>query len=285
LRTHVFVRPIGLLLLLAALALSGASASTASAAVPGLQTVKRSSAFNSNSPKSVTAPCPLGKRVIGTGAEINGARGQAVIDDLTPTPDLRAVTVTAYEDDDGTSANWSVSAYAICANPPPGLQLVPSSSPSNSSDKTLTASCPLGKRLTGIGGDVTNGRGQVVMDLVPNPELRTVTVRGFEDQNGTTAGWSLRAYAICANPLAGLQRVVRQSPQDSANPKSITAPCPTGKRLIGTGADIANSDGQVVLDDLSPNAARGSVLVTAYEDDNGTTARWSMRALAICANP
>jgi hypothetical protein len=87
----------------------------------GLQRVGAVSAFDSDSPKFATAFCPAGKRLVGTGYDLNEAKsGDApdattdiVVDAITPFSDI--VQVTAYEED-ATSANWSVSAYAICAN-------------------------------------------------------------------------------------------------------------------------------------------------------------------------
>jgi len=36
-------------------------------------------------------------------------------------------------------------------------------------------------------------------DIRPNPARTSVTVQGLEDEDGTTADWSLAAYAICAD--------------------------------------------------------------------------------------
>ena len=68
--------------------LCGAFAGTASAAVPGLQLVTATSANNSSIVKQAIAFCPAGKKLIGTGGQITGATGQAVIDDLTPNSTL-----------------------------------------------------------------------------------------------------------------------------------------------------------------------------------------------------
>ena len=46
-----------------------------------------------------------------------------------------------------------------------------------------------------------------MIDDVINSTL-TVTVKGYEDDNGAATNWRVNAYAICANPLAGLERVV-----------------------------------------------------------------------------
>ena len=92
---------------------------------------------------------------------------------------------------------------------------------------------------------------------------------------------------MCANPPPGLQLVTVTSESDSEELKVVTATCPTGKNLIGTGGEISTGVGQVVLDDIRPNASLTSVTVTAIEDENGFGLGfgWYAVAYAICANP
>jgi hypothetical protein len=105
------------------------------------------------------------------------------------------------EDETGTAGSWRIRAYAICADPPPGLELITATSPFESDPASVKASCPSGKNLLGAAGEITSGFGEVVMDdLRPDAALTSVTVLGLEDQNGTSSNWNLTAYAICANP-------------------------------------------------------------------------------------
>jgi hypothetical protein len=120
---------------------------------------------------------------------------------LFPNAALTSVQVNASEDDDGFDGSWSLTAYAICANPPPGLALVSASSAPSSSFKGATATCPSSKNLLGTGGLVLGGEGQIVIDdLRPTKTLKSVTVFGVEDQSGYASNWTANAYAICANP-------------------------------------------------------------------------------------
>lgn len=49
--------------------------------------------------------------------------------------------------------------------------------------------------------ELESGLGQVVIDNVhPDDRLRSVTVTGLEDANGTAGNWRPVAHAICANP-------------------------------------------------------------------------------------
>jgi hypothetical protein len=63
----------------------------------------------------VTATCPAGKRVVGSGGDIRRGHGEVAMTAVAPTPELTGVRVTAYEDDTGTDASWYAVAYAICA--------------------------------------------------------------------------------------------------------------------------------------------------------------------------
>jgi hypothetical protein len=255
----------------------------ASAAVPGLERVARTSEFNSTNVKVNGAPCPVGKRLLGGGGDITGGLGQVEMDRLRPGP--FGLTVIAGEDEDGADADWFVRAYSICADPLPGLEIVPATGPSNSNNKHITAACPAGKRLVGVGGEIVGEESRVVLnDLIPNPELTKVIVRAVENQNGTADDWLVRAHAICANPLAGLELATGASAIDSAAAKSGVATCPAGKRVLSAGAEITGALGQVVLDDMTPNTGLTSVTVTGREDQDGTADDWRARAYAICAN-
>ncbi len=87
-----------------------------------VERVLGSSPNNSERSKTAVARCPAGKLVIGTGGDIIGGRA-----DSDPTGDTVGVTiyaidpgatnveVTAYEASGGSSENWIVRAWAICA--------------------------------------------------------------------------------------------------------------------------------------------------------------------------
>lgn len=178
----------------------------------------------------------------------------------------------------------------------------------NTSDSTrfLPVRCPLGKQSLGAGADVNYGSpgpspfGQIVLNrLVPgvvDADQDGVTTRGFEDQDGTPFNWGLSAQVICADPLDGDELLPFVLPAGDSAPfggKRIDdsqAKCPTGKKLVGFGAEITSGfgpppDGQVIIDDLTPNASLTGVSVTAWEDPDGTSARWGIAAWLRCATP
>jgi hypothetical protein len=157
------------------------------------------------------ASCPGTKRVVGAAADIIGGDGEVVLDDVVPNADLTEVSVTAWEDQDRMANFWGLDAYAICAQPPSGLQRVRSFPSTDRSEavRVASAQCPAGKKLLGLGaalsrgggndGDTTGGAGQVALTrLAPFLDGSRSFVRAEEDQDGTSQGWRLGAYAICA---------------------------------------------------------------------------------------
>lgn len=261
--------------------LAGFATAAPASAIPGLELVTATSASNSSN-KPVVASCPSGKRVVGAGGETIGATGQLVVDDIIPGSTLTNVTVQGLEDDTGTTANWSVRAYAICATPPSGLQRVGATRVANSSNKGVTASCPAGKRVFGTGASISGGAGgQVVIDdLIPNSALTSVAVTGAEDDDGASGTWLVTSYAICANPPFGLHRAFATSASNSLN-KSLVAACSSGFRVHGLGGEIVGGLGNTM--NLRPSSLLTNVLVIGAEDETGTTANWALRSYAICA--
>ncbi|MER7419371.1 hypothetical protein ABT346_21750 [Micromonospora peucetia] len=269
-------------------------AAPASAAVPGLVRIAVTSASNSTDFRSVTATCPVGKVLTGTGYELNGATGETVVDDLRPNGGPAtaptAVTVGAYEAE-AFAGNWSVTAFAICANPVAGLVRVSATSTSDSTDfRSVTATCPVGKALTGTGYELNGVTGEAVVDdFRPNGGVAaapTSVLVGAYEADAFAGNWSATAYAICANPLAGLVRNSAVSASNSNDFRSVVATCPVGKVLTGAGYELNGVTGEAVVDDFRPNggpaAAPASVTSGAYEED-AFAGNWTNTAYAICA--
>jgi hypothetical protein len=272
---------LALMLVVAAVALPGG----ALAAVATLERAGGATGFTSAN-KSFNASCPTGKRLLGTGADIGGGSGQVGIAELIPNAALRGMSVRAVEDGDGFGADWSLGGSGLCATPVPGLERVVAASPANSANKGATATCPAGKRLLGTGAAIGGGGGQVVLrELIPNAALTSVSAFGAEDDTGFSGNWSVTAYAVCANPVAGLELVTATSATDSSSDKAAVATCPVSKLVTGVGGRLKGAGGQVFMDDLIsfPNPATG-VQVVGIEDQSGTGANWSATAYAICAN-
>ena len=161
------------------------------------------------------------------------------------------------------------------------------SAPSSSS-KSVTATCPAGKKVIGAGADVDNGLNpyvpNVTVDAIrPSALLSGVTVRARAGETGSDYDWFVTAYAVCGPAPAGLARIAATSASDSAA-KSVVAACPSGRRLLGTGGEATGPAGQVVLAAIKPDVDLTRTGVRALEDESGTSQDWSFTAYAICAD-
>ena len=187
-------------------------------AVPGLQRTTKTSVSNSSTSKTVTARCPVGKRVLGGGGTVTGGRGQVVLERLEPVQtatDDRFV-VGAREDGTGYSSNWRLTAYALCANPLPAYGILPSTSgsPSSNSPQNTISFC-IGQPEVGFGGRVNGGAGQVHLTNLARDSNGTVdftAIAAQEDANGFDGAWTATAYAVCANAPANFTHGVRHHP-------------------------------------------------------------------------
>jgi hypothetical protein len=144
---------------------------------------------------AATPVCPVGTRVIGAGANTVGATGNVRLTSVQPNVILSQVTAAAAEDLSGTIANWSLTAWSICAATPVAPTLVQAFSPLNSVPKVVNVTCPAGLSPSG-GGFTTGSAGRINLDaisLAPTGARVNVT----EDETGLAAAWLASAQAIC----------------------------------------------------------------------------------------
>ena len=92
--------------------------------------------------------------------------------------------------------------------------------------------------------------------------------------------------------VSGWQKVKGVSAIDSSPSKTARAYCPEGKRAIGGGGglvwDLQHHTRDVVLTGsypVHPLSGRDSWVVSAHEDQGGTTDTWWVDAYAICVDP
>lgn len=267
---------------------TGAVAGAPAQAVPGLSTHTVVTTASSAAVKSIYASCPAGKRVIGGGGIVDGADGKAWITSEYPVALAGGdrFEVAAVETDDGYAGNWWLRAFAICADPVPGLQIVSATRPASSlSSQSYSAACPSGKRMIGAGGRVNNPAGQVALQTVSTtvPAADQALVAAREDGDGYAGTWSVTAYAVCANPVAGFSIVSGTSAWDPTDVKIATATCPAGSQPHGPLFSIGTGKGGVVLETVRPGGTLGSVTVVAREE-TAVAENWSVSALALCAS-
>ncbi|MFI9644067.1 hypothetical protein ACIG87_29125 [Micromonospora sp. NPDC051925] len=166
----------------------------------GYQVVTGHSAMNSVNPKFLELSCPVGKRAIGGGGAalaLGSGSSDVLLEDLRV--NLSSVTVAGVEAGNAFADNWSLDVSVICVDPLAGEQRVTVDSVSSSVvDRSVTATCPAGKRLHGVGGEIVGGEGQVRLTELRPTSSTTATVRAATDENGFSGSWKVRAYAVCA---------------------------------------------------------------------------------------
>ncbi len=264
-------------------------ASPASAAIPGLQRLVTTSPSNSTgNPKAASATCPAGKNVIGLGGYVTGGNGQVVLTELLPDAMSAKVRAVAYEDASGYDGDWSVTAVAVCADPPPGLQRVSTQSPGDSDAKEWNVTCPNGKKILGLGGRLNGFEGRILLDALQPFGGVSGQLHASEDAAGLSGNWSVTAVAMCADPLPGLVTPANWSAGDSSAPKSVDAVCPTGAVAISAGGLIASGVGEygrnkVMIDRLDVPAALDRGTAGAAEAEVGAPFSWHVVAVPQCA--
>ena len=192
-------------------------------------------------------------------------------------------------------ASASASAPVALANGPVVTMEEVVSGDDYNNPKEVTAYCHGGKKLIGVGFYAsTDSAGGVIVDQAIPAVNRgvglddKVAVTAYETAAGVTSPWRLTARAICASGLSNVEVVSRPSAIDTVSPKTITADCPLGKRVVGSSFQGLNSPGEVIVTKVNPIAGGGAggkdtVSVTAYPDDDGIAGNWGVTAFAFCA--
>jgi hypothetical protein len=256
------------------------------ATVPAATVVSTITPFDSTATKTIAALCPTGTRVIGGGGRVNGA-DHVVLTQLEPvsTSTGDSYVVAASEDQAGFTGSWSLQAYAICARPVPGLEIVSATGAAGSEAFQFeSARCPAGKLAVGAGGRINSGEGQVALSTrAEGSSLSTrTTAAGTEDPDGFAGTWSVTAFAVCVTPTSVLDlRIVKvQSASDATNPKIMEASCPFPKRVTG---GTAFSDNAGVVQAIVPDANRTRIQGIA-RNDSVVGGPWTLYVAAFCAS-
>jgi hypothetical protein len=159
--------------------------------------------------------------------------------------------------------------------------------------KSALATCPAGKQVLGGGGGLVwdlqhHSRAVVLTRMEPvhpgGGALDYFIVTGAETSVGEPGDWWLDSYAICADPMAGYTIVSTPTVASSASVQLAQASCPGVKKVIGTGAAVSTTSGQVGL-----QVMRASLLTTfsyaqGHEDATGYLGFWTTTAFAVCVN-
>jgi hypothetical protein len=176
-------------------------------ALPGQQITSNTLPASSDAFQSQLAFCPSGQTQIGYGGRVDNGAGQVHITELFDFfgPPVGVTFLRAREDAGGYAGSWAVTPFAVCvdAAAATGFVSVATLSPPSSRNKSAVVSCPAGTRVHSAGGALLTGSGQlatsslIIDRIAVDPSATSVTVRGVEDESGTTDTWTVRAVALC----------------------------------------------------------------------------------------
>jgi hypothetical protein len=171
----------------------------------GHEIVRTDTSPSSASTQQTTAECTGDKRVFGTGARIQNSGGQVTLQ-LTRADGLRVIgRATAKEDADGFTGNWTLTAFAICANERPGFSQEGKISDTTPADvKAVTHTCPDGTFVHNVAvassgtppGLATTPPGVALQTVFPADNLRTAQIRMVET-TPTSVPWDAGVFMIC----------------------------------------------------------------------------------------
>lgn len=157
--------------------------------VAGHVIVSDTTDLNSSTFKANAAVCPAGKLVTGTGSRIDNAGGQVGLH-LNRSSGPRDISrSSARERANGYSGDWSLTSYAICANPIAGMTEEGELAPGGAANFR----CPSGRvHSVGGGGGLVDSGPFFLKGLFMNADLTIVTVA----MTGAPAGGTV-VQAIC----------------------------------------------------------------------------------------
>jgi hypothetical protein len=151
---------------------------------------------------------------------------------------------------------------------------------------SATAYCPANQFLSGGGGGIIGGAGDVTLTgIVPDLAAGSVTVTGHDNPGGSPA-YTVVAQAIClpGPPPANYQLVQNASGAAAESSKNVVATCPDGTSLLGTGFKVSGAAGRAFLRWSVPdfNLTSNTVIANAA---GGFAGAWQAISYAICATP
>lgn len=179
--------------------------------LPGHTIVSSRSPVGSPQNEREIADCPDGRRALGAGVRINGGNGQVHVTEMTMgafASGRSSSFVTAQENNDGFGGDWTLDAFAVCAEIDPARQVYLSGfapGPGSADRKVANVTCPAGSTITGGGAEIMEpSSGRVVMERII-PEFLVGGIPGDEytavarEELVNDDSWSLRVVASCVD--------------------------------------------------------------------------------------
>ncbi len=268
--------------------LVGAAAATLFVAAPaaadptGRIMVSVSSPTNLDDRKQVYAGCPAGMAALGGGAVIVGGDGIPHLTANVPTPVSNGHTAVAEEHGSATTA-WRLTAHVICAYGVTGREVVLNGEtiPAGAGTGAVYLDCPAGKQVIAMGGYVSPGFILSSVSVAANLASVTQTWGRPIDVSDSVTAWA-EPWAVCVDPVPGLQRVSLASASNSNEVKAPLVTCPAGTELFDVGGGVyTGSRRHVKNESFVPATTNAAVIVK--EMPYGNTGNWQAFAQAICA--
>jgi hypothetical protein len=262
-----------LLALACALALTVVVPPPAGAAPPGYRVVIQGPVWRGLQDWPLAARCPAGTVVLDGGGLLTSSSVTAYLGELTDW-DTPAWAVHVEDPSGSTGA----SAFAVCAAPPAGYDLLEARGavlPPYGQAAAWTA-CPAGTVPLG-GGAFSDDIGSGVNSSLPdgNGWLADITNPTSADDGNAhvviTCGVRPPGYAVVYGPWVA-------TPPRTQTP--AFAACPTGTVPIGGGAFSTSSSDLIMLNSSYPYAGGWQI----WEDNATTTASGSVESVAVCAS-
>ncbi len=165
----------------------------------GLQIIAATNTASSTTSQQHTVACPQGKRLLGAGGRVNNPAGQVALRAVRTDLAVGAkATINGHEDADGYRGTWSLTSYAVCVNPVPGLSIVTGTSAWDATtQKHATATCAAGHSTHSALYAITGGTGDAAIRVL-HPSANSVTAAARE-LAGNSLNWSVTAIAVCAS--------------------------------------------------------------------------------------
>lgn len=254
----------------------------------GLEVVRETHAVPGDGYLRTGVHCPDGKVVLNGGFSNLGpdSFGEPfILQESTPgTVGGGAVSLWLLSISNTMAGAWNIEAYAVCADPPPGYEVVGYDAdldPSAVIDGT--PACPDGKSVLGGGAQVV-GAGSANFGIVMSRSAPAATAPGTFGWktvlgNGTPVSRTIGFRVVCSNTIAGLQMVSHDVAVGPASVGTTAASCPDGA-VIGGG--LAPVDGHATqwIPETYPDIDAADWVATFRNSAAGDRV---FRAWAICA--
>jgi hypothetical protein len=236
--------------------------------------------------------------VLGGGGKITDGFGRVILDGMKPlatTPN--AYWVGATEVDHGYygdfTGNWKVTAYAICADPQPFVQIVRARASvitPYEREREAVVRCPAGKKVVGTGAEVSPAGKTSIQWIRPDTSGDFVTVRAVADSAAlplkSMSSVVVDAFAVCAPvPLHGYEVVSTGGHQGRTFAQYQDTRCTGDRKAYAAGLTKFDELGRGHIVDVHFHADLGGVRVLGQNPSPPVASGpWAVGAWAICGD-